>query len=133
MLNQTTISRGDWQGKARKFASVGMIFVATLPLLWMAGVFSLAVRARQFLGYWPRPNFPDPQFIPFDQHISILWGSLPVIFAVLLILPPVLFRFGRILERPSRRICMLLVSIGWGIFIVFMTVPRIDFVMWFID
>lgn len=62
---------------------LGWVFGA-FPFAWLGGVATLAIRARFFLGYWPKPSRPDPKLLPFEAHHGILWIGLcllPMVFS----------------------------------------------------
>lgn len=107
--------------------------VGTLPYIWVAGIMLLAIRAKAYLGYWPSPNHPDPQFVPFDLHQELLAKML---FALLwsLALMPILYLGSRwILKTKLGRSPLYAYILGWAIIMVMIFVPGINFVAWFLD
>jgi hypothetical protein len=107
--------------------------VGTLPYLWVIGIIWLAMRARRYLGYWPGPNHPDPQFVPFDSHREVL---AQMFFALLwsLVLMPILYLGNHwIFKVKLQRRPLYIYSLGWMIIMLMTFVPRIDLVAWFLD
>lgn len=128
-----TTSRYSWRNRIVTCANGVVLCVAALPLVWMTGILAFAVRARIYLGHWPGPSRPDPKFLPFDLHSSILWAGVPVILAALFLLPPILIGLRLRLRIGVRKHSIFLILIGWGAMISLMAVPGIDFVWWFLD
>lgn len=107
--------------------------ISILPYVWVVGIIWLAVRAKEYLGYWPGPNHPDPQFVPFDSHQEVLDQML---FALLwsLVLMPILYRGGhRIFKVKLQRRPLYMYSLGWMVIMLMIFVPRINLVAWFLD
>lgn len=117
----------------RKLGNTLALIVSILPILWAVGLLGLAFRARKYLGYWPGPNHPDPQFVPFDTHYDVLAIGM---FANLIGLV-VFLLFRRVLTtgippvrvRTMKRIFLL----GWFLILSLTFIPNISFVGWFLD
>jgi hypothetical protein len=109
------------------------ILISALPYIWVVSIFWLAIRAKDYLGYWPSPSHPDPKFLPFDMHQELLATML---FALLwsLALMPILYGASRwILKTKLGQRPLYTYILGWIIIVVMIFVPNINFVAWFLD
>jgi hypothetical protein len=104
------------------------------PYLFIAGVIFFAVRAYFYLGHWPRPSFPDPQFIPFEMHQLFLWDIFSIFGYSLVLVPLLYFLFLKIYkdERSDKLALKYYVS-GVLLNLILVLVPTINVVAWFID
>jgi hypothetical protein len=109
-------------------------FVTSLiPYIWTLGIITLAVRARLYLGHWPRPSHPDPKHLPFEFHHEILWDVFEGIKWSIVIVQA-LYAASRIFWKQKLwRLPLRIYLIGWLVIAVMIFVPHFDFVMWFMD
>lgn len=109
------------------------VILGLLPIAWTGGVVALAIRARLFLGYWPKPAQPDPKLLPFELHHAVLWY---IFFGLLfsLIAIPALHVIGRfILQTALPHWLLYTYLFGWGLILIMVFMPSISFVGWFLD
>jgi len=108
-------------------------FMGLLPIAWVAGILTFAIRARVYLGYWPTPSHPDPKVLPFDLHHAVLWFSFfGLLYSLIIILSLYLlnhFFWRSSLPRWSLRAYLL----GWALVLLMVFVPGMSFVGWFLD
>jgi hypothetical protein len=105
----------------------------SLPILWALGVFTFAVRARSYLGYWPTPNHPDPQFLPFDLHTQILSCASGAVLWTLLGVPCFFIVLRKKIDSPLWHRIKRIYAAGLLVILIFTFVPRINFVAWYLD
>ena len=106
--------------------------ISVLPNIWLLGMISYYVRARLYLGYWPLPSQPDPKQLPFDAHYSLVAIHPYIILASIVVFPVVRNATKRIDPVTARRFSYFF---GFGILSLFLFfwIPKINFVMWFMD
>jgi hypothetical protein len=109
------------------------VVIFALPILWAIGLIALAYRAKIFLGYWPGPNRPDPQVVPFDTHYALLAVGM---YANLVGLG-IFFLFRRYLtvrfSPQSIKNLYRIFTFGWLAIFSLTFIPGIKFVGWFLD
>ena len=110
-----------------------LIVAGLLPFVWVTGILWLAIRAKNHLGYWPQPAHPDPQFLPFQSHITYLWYVFDCLKWSLVLVPVVyiVYRYilrTKITRRPLKAYCW-----GWVLILALVFIPNINVVAWFID
>jgi hypothetical protein len=112
------------------FKTLLLSLILCYPLLWVSFCFAFALKCTLYLGYWPEPNQPDPQFVPFNNEVNIIQ------FASFLVpISSILCAFT-IAVRKLRSMYMLqiLVNIlGCVSITVFTFVPKYNFVSWIMD
>ena len=105
---------------------------AAQALLWCAGILALAVRARFYLGVWPRPAFPDPKALPFESHYDFFFFQGYLAFASLVVVPLT----GKIIKTSPNSMYVKtrwMFVAGWILAVAMFWIPGIDFVEWFVD
>ena len=107
--------------------------VSLIPFFWTIGIVALAVRARLYLGHWPRPSHPDPKHLPFDFHQEILWILFEYLKWSILVIPACYVVTQLLAKNKLVKRSLRIYLVGWGIIMAMMVIPRIDFVMWFLD
>lgn len=115
--------------KSAKKAITALVLVESwTPALWGIGIAAFAVLARYELGYWPAPNHPDPQFLPFVSLYTVLFilgypaiWSFPVLGLTWKVAPTLWAR----VRNPA--------LLGWCLLGLLTLVPGIQFVPWFLD
>jgi hypothetical protein len=109
------------------------VTTSLLPYVWVAGIVWLAIRAREYLGYWPTPSHPDPQFIPFDHHQELLWQIFWLLGWSLVVVPMLYFSSRWLLKNRMPRLPLYTYACGWLLIMAMIFVPNINFVSWFLD
>ena len=107
--------------------------ICLLPLVWVAGILLLTVRARVYLGYWPRPSHPDPKLLPFDLHHASLWGVFVVLKWSLVVLPVLYLTNKYFLKKQMNKKPLQIYGWGWLVIIALVFLPHVNFVEWFLD
>jgi hypothetical protein len=102
---------------------------SSIPYIWVTGIIWLAIKAKSYFGYWPRPSFPDPQFIPFDSHQGVLWKIFDLLQWSIILVPVVYFSSRMLCKTKMPRGPLYTYLIGWGIIMVMNFMPPINFVM----
>ena len=100
---------------ARCADSPTLWLLASVPALWLLVVFTFVLRARVWIGRWPRPYDPDPVAVGFWHYHSLQLG-MPLMFAaaagLLLLVTPTFGGCGRI--DKSRLAPLALFGAGMG-------------------
>lgn len=104
-----------------------------IPYVWCIGIIALAERARQYLGYWPRPSHPDPKHLPFELHHTLLWNMFECLKWSLITMPLCYISSRFLIKAQLTRKPLRIYLIGWTIIIAMIVIPKIDLVMWFMD
>ena len=106
-----------------------------IPFIWVLGITAFATGARQHLGYWPRPYQPDPKDLPisFDPYHAILWNVFGCLKWSLIVIPLCYIGSRLLTKTRLTRKPLEIYLIGWSLIIAMIAIPRIDFVMWFMD
>jgi hypothetical protein len=109
--------------------------ISTIPYIWIIGIIAFAVRAREYLGYWPRPSHPDPKNLPssFEPYHAFLWDIFICLKWSLLIVPLYFFASHFLTKLKLTRMPLKIYLVGWTFIIAMIVLPKIDFVMWFMD
>jgi hypothetical protein len=112
------------------FKTLLLSLMLCYPLLWVAFCFAFALKCTLYLGYWPEPNQPDPQFVPFQNQLNALhFASFLVPVSSILCV----FTIAMRKLREMYRIQVLANILGWILIIVFTFVPKYNFVSWIMD
>jgi hypothetical protein len=110
-----------------------ILFIGGLPAFWVIGIVLFAIRARIHLGYWPAPNHPDPQVLPFASHDFLLFYSIYVVLGSMLVLPCLkMLLSSRVNPNTWHRTRLIFLS-GWALILILTVVPEIDFIAWYLD
>ena len=106
-----------------------------IPYIWLIGIIVFAERARQYLGYWPKPSQPDPKNLPlsFEQYHAILWDGFVCLKWTLVTMPLCYFANRFLSKTQLTRKPLKIYLLGWILIVAMIAIPRIDFVMWFMD
>ena len=112
----------------------GSIF-SLLPWLWIAGLAALVVRARIFLGYWPRPSEPDPKLLPFELHHISLWIGFHLLLWLPLLAMAAYMINAIFLKIKIRQRPLWTFMTGWSLVVAMIFAPHTPFnwVAWFLD
>ena len=115
----------------RKLIVAAIWGLSSTPLLCALNVIFFAVRARRYLGYWPRPNGPDPKTLPFEIQHELLWrsGEVTAIAIGAMLLLGSISKSRKFATRSS----WILLVIGMLLIAILVLCPPVDFVMWFLD
>ena len=116
-----------------KVFSISALAVSLIPYVWVLGIISLAIRARLYLGHWPKPSHPDPKHLPFEFHQAVLWAIFEGVKWSIVIVPTLYLASRILLKTKLGRSPLHIYLLGWGVIALMIIVPHIDFVMWFMD
>ena len=103
------------------------------PAIFILLFFSFVLRARFYLGYWPKYNKPDPQHLEFSLHWQLVaW------FGILSLITCVIWIISIIIQKCFFRNTMLnskiyLISLNWLIMAILIYFDFGGFLEWFID
>jgi hypothetical protein len=130
-LEKVRLQRAGMKEPCPNCKWIGFVFAA-LPFAWLAGLLALVIRARLFLGYWPRTSRPDPKSLEFELHHMSLWFGLFLL--VLVFGGAVLFYAANIKRRPDLRPAVVFLS-GLSIIVTLIFGSHFDFnwVAWLLD
>ena len=113
-----------------KVQKVTLNLVFCYPLVWVAMCFVFFVECGMYLGYWPQPNQPDPQFVPFENQLNFLHGA-SFLLPISSLLSAFVFAQSALKRKLLIAICFHL--FGWISIFVFMFVPKFNFIAWVLD
>ncbi len=116
-----------------RIAKLTMFVAAMVPLIWLTGVFSFAIRASWHLGYWPTPYNPDPKALSFEAHYVVIFLGGYLVTASLAILPTLRLCSINLVNQRHWLQAKYTYILGWVLIFVFFFVPRFNFVAWFLD
>lgn len=122
---------GGWDRLPRvsHYNRYGLFGLASIPLIWCAGIVLFAARARMALGYWPSPSHPDPKLLGFANHYGLLEIGMFASVAAL----PLLMVGGALSGRAERSRAWGLFFAGWALILALTFLPPVNFVMWYLD
>ncbi len=109
------------------------VSLGLLPVAWVGGVVALAIRARLFLGYWPKPAHPDPKLLPFELHHAVLWCIFFGLLSSLIIVPALYLTNRFVFQTRFSRWSLSAYLSGWALVLLMVFTPNISFVGWFLD
>jgi hypothetical protein len=118
---------------SRGIGVVVLYATGCLPILWVVGVLAFAVRAWSHLGYWPSPNHPDPQFLPFGLHNAILFYATYAVLWTLVVVPGFRHLLREKIDLVTLRKTKRIFATGWLAILILAFVPGINFVAWYLD
>ena len=106
-----------------------LVSSAFYPAAWLAGVFIFTLQSWVYLGYWPRPSHPDPKNLLTESFHNFL-------FVGFFLLVPSIFIY--LIAAWNRKYTDLkhlkkIHFVGWIAIIVFLIIPKFNFVAWFLD
>jgi len=105
---------------------------SVLPFVWFLGVLSFYLRAKVYLGYWPKPSFPDPKLLPFEFHHWIFMMAVFPLFLTIVVLPIAWLVESKTFQVRIRGYVVTYMS-GWLLIGSTFAIGGIDFVRWFLD
>ena len=117
----------------RFFGKKLVLVVSIFPLIWVANLMIFAIRAKYYLGHWPKPYHPDPKVLPFVIHAGLLWLGVPAVLSTLIIMPFFLLLSFKKNSFSVPLKLLILFALGWFFIFLMTFIPPIDFVTWFLD
>ena len=117
------------------FLRTSAFVISALPFVWSVGIVWFAIRAREYLGYWPYPAHPDPKSLPetFDFHSDLLILLFFCLGPSLLIMI-MFYVVGKAYSKMKLFGLPLKIYLwGWVVILSLFFIPRINFVNWFMD
>ena len=112
------------------FKTLLLSLILCYPLLWVTLCFAFALKCALHLGYWPQPNQPDPQFVPFNNEVNMIQFAS---FLVPISSISCAFPMAKRQLRKEYWFLALANILGWLLIIVFTFVPKYNFISWIMD
>ena len=110
-----------------------IVVAAVSPLLWLVLFYSFVLRARLYLGVWPRPDQADPKDLGFEFHyLAIYLGVLAMFVATMWAVALALVRYSPG-GRPFPRLTIGSIGLGFTLVIVIAQFDPGDCIQWFLD
>jgi hypothetical protein len=116
-----------------KAESLGILVIASAPLVWVMGLLTYVLRARGHLGYWPTPYNPDPKVLPFHSHHSAIFVGVYLVLVALVALVGTRLFIPSYVRSSTWRKALVVCGFGWGLLLTMAFVRPINFVAWFLD
>src|SRR3989338_5664663 len=117
----------------KKVESFILLVLSSAPLIWVGWLTSYAVRALNYLGYWPASYNPDPKVLPFHFHHSVLFIGIYVVLMMLVVLVGTRIFFTSFGRSSTWRNALVVCVFGCGLVLMLAFVPPINFAAWFLD
>jgi hypothetical protein len=112
------------------FKTLLLSLMLCYPLLWVTFCFAFALKCTLYLGYWPEPNQPDPQLVPFNVEVNMIQLA-----SFLVQVSSILCAFTIAMRKLRKEYWLQVLAniLGWILIIVFTFIPKYNFVSWIMD